>query len=331
MTSRELVRSVLSSVKVPRTPFIPLICIHAARLEQVPVRKMFTDPSLLARSLQNAQRLYGYDAVLNTFDMTLEAEACGCKVAWGSEGESPSIVTHPMANNEAILQSQISAIETMGRLPVVIEATRRLKVVLGQTVALVAVVTGPLKLAAHLKGTNVIQEIDENNRNAIRVLELAGQVVLKVCQAYCEFEPDVIAVADDLLSSLPPRHLPLACSVLRPVWNLSRFYNASCILLTRQWPSNNLEDLPRLGADGTLVGGEINLANLEKSKLMRSHVIGIGIPNSKLVASKEEIQDYIRGWLDRKYGEAAFLSTEWEVPYDTPPENLHTVMRTIAP
>lgn len=140
---------------------------------------------MLARALQNAQKLFGYDAVVFSFDPPLEAEACGCSINWGKESDLPSVPR--LIDLQAVAQTDISDIEKRGRLPVVLEAARRLKVLLGRTVAQVGAVTGPLTLATCLSGVG-IEKLGEGSEEVKGVLRLAGQVTLRVCKAYCELE-----------------------------------------------------------------------------------------------------------------------------------------------
>ena len=72
-------------------PFIPLVCSFAAKLRQISVKELFTNPTTLANSLRDAYKLFGYDAVLNAFDPSLEAEALGCEVKWESEEKPPEV------------------------------------------------------------------------------------------------------------------------------------------------------------------------------------------------------------------------------------------------
>ena len=68
---------------------------------QVPVQRMYSDPTTLANSLQACQRLFRHDGVVLLYDTTLEAEACGCPLAW-PEGRAPTIAS-PLAGSGADL------------------------------------------------------------------------------------------------------------------------------------------------------------------------------------------------------------------------------------
>lgn len=128
LTSKQLIQRLFTQETLPRIPFIPWIFTHAAKLEQIPVSQMFRDPNQYARAIQNAQKLYGYDAIVNVFDPSLEAEACGCPITWGNDYELPSVSAHPLSYTNQIPEIDISDIEKKGRLPVVLEATQRIEV-----------------------------------------------------------------------------------------------------------------------------------------------------------------------------------------------------------
>ncbi|UCC16314.1 MAG: hypothetical protein JSU58_08065, partial [Dehalococcoidales bacterium] len=73
--SRELVTNFFEGKTTERPPFLPWVCSFAARLEQVTVKTMLSDPGVLSRALSNTHKLFGYDVILNHFDPALEAEA----------------------------------------------------------------------------------------------------------------------------------------------------------------------------------------------------------------------------------------------------------------
>jgi len=322
-TSKERVKKVFSGLKPSTVPFMPWVCIHAARVEQLPLQKMLSDPSLLARALQSAQKLYGYDMGINIFDPTIEAEACGCAVKWTNDREFPVLKDHPPIDQMS--EDAISNLRKRGRLPAILEATKRLKINLGRTVAIGGVVTGPFALASHLAGHWIIDDLETNPEGAKKIIELAGKVCLEVCKSYCDLEPDLIGLADSVLPQLPVRYLPLALSVVKPLVNVIRFYDSVPILLAHGCAKDSLELLTKMEVDGMVVDG-----NLEPDLRERiPHcVVGKAIPLPLLQGPKEKlivcIQDCLKGdW------RGFFISTEWQVPYDTPPENMHAILKTI--
>jgi uroporphyrinogen decarboxylase len=322
-TSRDLVRKLFSEGKSPRVLLLPWVCIHAAKLEQVAVRKMLSDPSLLARALHNAHKLYGYDVVVNAFDPSLEAEACGCPVKWTSERELPVVGEHPPIDH--LQEEHIAAIAARGRLPVVLEATRRLKATLGRTTALAGVVTGPFTLAGHLRGRDFADDLDSEPEAARTVLELAKRVCLEVCKSYGELELDLIVLADSTLPRLPVGQLPLAVSVLGPLVNAIRFYNSVPLLLAHGCTSDAAGLLSKIDVDGMVADGDLES---ELRQAMSSCVVGHGIPSSVLTGSKEALVAHVGESL-KGGGKIPFVSTDWQVPYETPPENMHEVIMLV--
>lgn len=328
--SKDLVRQLFTSAELPRIPFVPLVFSHAAMLEQIGLDEAFSNPTQLTKIILNAQKLYGYDAVINNFDLTLEAEACGCSIRWGSDYELPHVSNHPLADVEQVSNVNVLDIERTGRLPVVLETTRRLKMLLGRTIALVVVVTGPLTLSSHLRGDVILKELDERTEEAIRIIELAGQVSTKVCRLYCELEPDIVLIVEDRMPEFLPKHLPLLTSLYRPIWNTARFYNAFPVLLKRGYPINELEAILQLGMDGVVFGDQLTFEDLDRIALKYNCSIGASIPLTMLSGSQKGLHEFVNRSLERGARRRFFLTTEWEIPPDVPAVNIHLVMRALS-
>src|SRR3989304_10076929 len=114
-SSKELVRSLFQLRDLARVPFIPWVCSFAAQLEQIEMEAMLSDSGLLSRALINSQKLFGYDAIVNVFDPTLEAEACGCNVDWSQNETLPCVVSHPLSEGATTDDLDISNFEKRGR------------------------------------------------------------------------------------------------------------------------------------------------------------------------------------------------------------------------
>jgi uroporphyrinogen-III decarboxylase len=331
MSGKELIGQLFAFARLHRVPFIPLICSHAAKLEQITTHQMLTDPTQLSKALQNAQTLYNYDAVTCLFDPTLEAEACGCPITWGDGYEMPFVSPHPVGNIREIARINVSDIVKRGRLPIVFEAARRLKIILGRKVAIIGVVTGPLTIAASLIGNDIIRALEENEEETQGVIELAAKVTLEVCKAYCGLELDAIAVAEGPIARLSAQGSDRLCSLLSPVWNVVRFHNAYSILLTNEGDLHCLDYLSNVGADGVVIAAGIKPFDLKAILLQKPTVVfGAAIPSSLLTSENSQTEEWLADCLRAGIDTRFFLTTEWETPSGTYPEKMHAVMNTIT-
>ncbi len=324
-TSKEIVRRVFSFGSVPRTPFIPWVCTFAAKLEQVSIQRMLTSSDVLAKALQNAQKLYGYDGVVNIFDPTLEGEACGCHITWGEKDGLPSVVSHPLAGGIPCEEIDASGIEKRGRLPIVLEATKRLSITTGKTVALVGVITGPLTLAAQLKGCDIITELEANPEETGKVLDLAGKVAANICRSYCELNVDLILIAEELLGRVKSNSLGNIASCLRPVWNVARFYSAYSMILTK---SPQKQNIFALGADGVVLDS-LALQSFGNIAIEKRRCLGMAIPLSVFLSKPTDIVNNVKTCLCQKPSGPFFLTSAWEIPFNTPVENMHQLMHAL--
>ena len=329
ITSKRLVRGVFESADLPRLPFIPWIFTHATRLEQIPVQRMFNDPTQYVKCLQNTRRLYGYDAITGSFDPSLEMEICGCPISWRGDYEAPSANPRPDFDFSSLNGIDVESDSKTGRFGTVIESLRRINMVSGPNLALAVVVSGPLTLTAGLTGREIVKDFTERPEEVMKAVETAAVFLLKVVQVYCQLQLDIIAFADRLMAGFPTAHLPRLKSTLSPIVNTIRFYNAYSVLLPGESSPENLAGLTDLGFDGVVAPG-IDLNTWNELKGGQSCVLGKAIPSQVLTAGKEELQGYMETYLKGGFEPGVFLTTDWEVPPDTPPENIHLVMNTIS-
>jgi uroporphyrinogen-III decarboxylase len=329
ITSKRLVRGVFESADLPRLPFIPWVFSHAARLEQIPIRRMYGDPTQYVKCLQNARKLYGYDAVISSFDSSLEMELCGCTTNWKGDYEAPSASSCPAFNFGSLKDINVEITGKAGRFGTVVESCRRINMVLGPHVAMAAVVTGPLTLTASLLGRDLIQDLLGKPEEVMKAIEATAGFLLKVVQVYCQMKPDIIAIADRLVGALPLAHIPWLNSIFSPVMNTVRFYDAFSILLPGESSADGLANLIDLGFDGIVTTG-IDLTIWNRLKGGRPCILGKAIPSHFLRSERKELQGYLETQLQGGTELGVFLTTDWEVPPDTPPDNVHLIMNTIS-
>lgn len=329
-TSKELFTNVFQMKRLTRLPFIPWISSFAAKLEQIPVRKMLSDATLLSRSLQNAQKLFGYDGITTVFDPTLEAEACGCKIKWGDTEELPIVISHPLGEGVGIEDLDISEIEKKGRVPVALETAKRINILKGKEIALIAVITGPVTLARFLRGDSFIPQLESPSQETMELIELAQKVNLKLCNAYCKQGVDAVVIAENLLGELPPDLISMMIGpVLETISKVVRYYNAYSIILTRDCSERHIEPIFQLQADGVVISGNIDQEAIRDAAMKYNRCFSMNIPCSALLGTQAELNDVLKRCLSTQERKGFFLSAEWEVPYDTPVTNIREIMKSI--
>jgi uroporphyrinogen-III decarboxylase len=328
ITPKKLVRGVFESNDLPRLPFIPWVFTHAARLGQIPVKRLFGDPTQYTKCLQNARKLYGYDAITGGFDATLELEICGCPVRWRGDYEAPVPGLVPGFDFSRLKDIDVESAGKMGRFGTVIESLRRINMVSGKDLALATVVTGPLTLTANLTGRDPIKDLTDRPEAIKKEIGAAASFLLNVVQIYCQLEPDIMVVADRPMALLPVEHRAWLESILSPITNTIRFYNAFSVLLPGETPPDNISSLIDLGFDGLVAAG-IDPRTWDEIKGGRRCVLGKAVPASILNSAKSELEEYIKTNLSGGFERGVFLTTDWEVLPETPPENINLVMQTL--
>lgn len=327
-SSKELVRGLFEGKKSTRIPFIPWVSSFAAKLEQVPVRVMLSDAGILSRALINTQTLFKYDAIINIFDPSLEAEACGCKIDWPDNMALPEVISHPLNEVTQVENLDTSGFEKRGRLPTVIEATKRLNIIKGKEVAIACLVTGPLTLAGHLRGKGLLDDLNQGKDEAWEIIEVTSGIVLKLCRIYCEIGIDLIVITEEMLGRIHPEIFQNMASPLQSIWNVIRFYNVHSLVLSRGCNEEYIDSILDLQADGVVISGNIDYTKVKDAALKRNRCFSSNIPLSSLTDTISRIRESTTNILLEKVN-GLFLSTEWEVPYETSVNNMHEIMRII--
>jgi uroporphyrinogen-III decarboxylase len=325
-TSKDLVKALFIGKPVSRAPFIPLLATAASRFMQVPVGELFSNPTTLANSLQSCRRLFGYDGVTVLFDPTLEAEACGCAISW-AEGQPPEIAGDLCAAGRDLDSVQIQGIETRGRIPVVLEAAKRLASTMGKEVALLGVITGPATLSRQLMGDAFDSAAEAFGDEFRKMIDLSGDIALALLRAYGELKMDGIVLADPELVSLKPVCCRGVQPALRTLRNLAGFYDMPLILQTGDIPPDSLQAFFGLEADA--------FAPATAPSGMAGHfppgaMLGGCIPPAALLGARDDVDKAVLDLTAAAGDTPCFITTAGEVPPETPAPNLHRVMQVLT-
>ena len=161
--------------------FSPSVYEHAARVIGKSPWEVSRSAELLAQGNIEAFRLYKHRPVVVGIDIyNLEAEAYGAPVEKPGSNGIPAIYRHPYTTLEELMGLQPLNPKTDGRIPMVIEAAKRVADEYPQADVRVPL-AGPFSIATNLMGfESLLCEVLSNPDSVIRVLRhlVTGQVEL---------------------------------------------------------------------------------------------------------------------------------------------------------
>jgi [methyl-Co(III) methanol-specific corrinoid protein]:coenzyme M methyltransferase len=133
--------------------------------------------------------------------LSIEAEALGCFTEVGNRKDSiPQVTGTPYAGFEDVKVPD--DLLTAGRLPVILEAINMLKEQIGDTLPIVAGMSGPFTLACYLAGIEpMLKGLIRKPDKYMGFIELASEVGAIYGQALMEAGADVVSIADPSASS----------------------------------------------------------------------------------------------------------------------------------
>ncbi|MFO7675225.1 MAG: uroporphyrinogen decarboxylase family protein [bacterium] len=307
--------------RVPSEPLVfPLVVAdHAARIAGVEVGRAARDPSVLTRVLAAARERYRYDCVLVFADTVVEAEAMGAAVEL-PEDDNAFFVAAPDTVRTADPERD-------GRMPVVLEAVRRLRDELDESVPVLGSLKGPFSLASFLAGIeDLLGAVIASPARAVRFLDLALDNQARFAAAICRaggvpFIGDPVASGSLIGPGVFRRFAaPYLCRLIEAVHALG----SPCGLHVCGRTLDLLPDIVATGAD-ILSIEEPDLA-AARAKVGPGVVLMGSVP-TELVRSGTAAA--VRNEAARCLavaGPRLILSTACDVPADSPMENVAAIV-----
>ena len=214
MNGLEIFRCLASGHVPDRVPFVPTIYEHAASLLHLTPSVLSGNPDRLVDGQLAAWELYRHDLVSVGVDIyNVEAEALGIPVAFYDGPMLPSLTGTLIDDPSDLANLRVPDPDRDGRMPMFLEAVRRLNDRLGHEVPVNGTVVGPFTLAAILRGyENFLMDLMFEEEFALRQLQFASDVSLAYARAYTAIGVGVAVneswIAPPLLSpALFERHI----------------------------------------------------------------------------------------------------------------------------
>ncbi len=300
------------------TPFIPFLYTYAAKLSQIPVDRMLTDPAAMAKSISMAYRLLNYDAIVVPFDSTLEAEALGCEARLNPDSQ-PSVIS-PAPNIPDDLPDSFTG---QGRIPVIVDAVKRLQSELGREIDIAAGITGPLTLARKLGGEVFSEKAEE-------FLELAGKAAAALVRMYGEMDADGLVLVEESFTQEETGLKSLLQSQYKSIFNICEYYELPVMLYTREVSEKWIATLDDLDWGGIIMPGTEGLKITKERALKSGMCFGAplalgGCPEYSAGEINNTLSKYIKDGGKKGF----FICSDGDLPMSLPVEILHDIIASL--
>jgi len=339
LKGKELLLRTFAHEKLEEVPWVPFAGVHAGQLVGYSALEVLTDGDKLLEALLRANQIYDPDGQPVVFDLQVEAEVLGCQLAWAQDAP-PSVVTHPLEHLTPSPSPERGGehIPTRlpeksdGRLPMILRVMREMKRQVGHKTALYGLVTGPLTLASHLRGTEFFMDIYDNPEFAAGMIAYCREVCLRMASFYVEAGMDVIAVVDPVVSQVSPRTFRgLLLEPFRQVFDGIRQMGALSSFFVCGDATKNIEAMCQSGPDSISVDENIDLPAAKQISDRYNIVMCGNIPltTRMLLGTQQDNMAFVVDLLD-KVGSGNFvLSPGCDMPYATPAENVVGALQAV--
>ena len=229
---REILKSILQGNAPERPLVVPIVFALGAKIENLPLSAYLENPTKITNALRQIRGRFRTDGVSSYFDPLLEVDAFGFSIR--AEGNHVRTSFWPEPTAPGKLPAGLRTAEAAAASPRVKlagDVIRRLKSLVQEDALLMAGVSGPVTLAKRL--TQVApNEIfpDDESLDIWPALDLAGDGIMRIASALVEAGANVIFIREDFLPVISPALWGKLQSLLGPVFNVIRFYEALPIL-----------------------------------------------------------------------------------------------------
>ncbi|MFA6560707.1 MAG: uroporphyrinogen decarboxylase family protein [Verrucomicrobiia bacterium] len=330
MNAYERVMHTLQGLPADRVPVFAVLGAYGGKLTGTHLRTLYRDAAAYVAGQEAVQEAFGFDLVLAPFDYSALAEAFGGEAAFFDD--QPPNVKRPAANSAAeACALSLPDPERTGRLPFIVEATRRLAGLYTGRVPVFAAVPGPAAFPSLLMGLDAWMEtLLFNEVHAQALLELTGSFFVRWSNALLAAGATGLIVTEGMAAAeVSPRglfaerlrpHLQAMCSQLRGPWVFHHTGGRVNQVL------DLLPGLPNLV--GVAVSSKDDLA--EARRLIGPELLLIGnLDNlSYPAATAQQIREWSRACLEvaAPAGRFVLANSGGDIPLTTPPENLRAMI-----
>jgi MtaA/CmuA family methyltransferase len=263
------------------------------------------------------------------FDLQVEAEALGCKLAWADENP-PAVISHVLSGEKSLTDLKIPS-DKEGRIPVALEAARLLRENYPD-IALYGLVTGPFTLALHLLGTDIFIQMLESPERIIRLLNFTKNVTKAMAGYYIDTGCDIIAVVDPMTSQIDPGSFE--AFVTGPATEIFGYIREKGVLgsfFVCGHAEQNIEAMCHCQPDNISIDENISLDYVKQIALKNKISFGgnIKLTVVLLMGTPEDAQREALECMDQGGEKGFILAPGCDLPMNIPPDNIIAITELV--
>ncbi len=321
MTGKELVFKTYRHEETPRPPWVPFAGIHAGIFKNYTATEMLKDSDKLLASCLEVHKYYMPDGQPVAFDLQLEAEVLGCELMWANDNP-PSVKTHPLADTDEIPTFFVE--KDKGRIPVVMDASRKLVEAVGDTTAIYGLFCGPFTLASHLRGTKLFRAMRKNPQYVHDLIRYCTENALRMIDYYVEAGVHVIAPVDPVVSQIAPESFQeFLHEAYTQIFDYIRGKGCFSALFVCGDARKVLDVMCKTGPDAVSIDENIPMPIAKEITDRYNISIGGNIPltTTMLFGNQQDNMKYVVDMIDSVNKKNLVVSPGCDMPYATPKEN----------
>lgn len=329
MKGIKLVKRAMKLEEVERIPWVPFVGVHAAKLLGLAATEYLQSTEKIVEGVNKAVELYMPDGIPVIFDLQIEAEALGCKLAWAKDNP-PSVVSHPLKEGKNI-DDLLVPCACQARIAMAMDSTRRLRDQ-HPDIALYGLITGPFTLALHLLGTDIFMKMMTEPDEVNKLIRFTTDVAKMMASNYIEAGADVIAVVDPMTSQIDPvSFVNFVSPFAKEIFDFVRECDALSSFFVCGNAKQNIEEMCKTGPDNISIDENIPLNFVRDIALKHKVSFGGNIKLTVVLLSGDE-EASRRDALDCMDigGKKGFiLAPGCDIAMDTPVENIVAVSELV--
>jgi uroporphyrinogen decarboxylase len=339
MSSRERVLRAIARQPTDVIPAAPFMFDLAAVYHGISIGEFASSGKAMAEAQLALHRELDQDVIFIGSDNYYIAEGFGCQTDIPDD-EIPHLKVPAVESLKDVYSLKVPNPLTDGRMPVMLEATRRVREAVGDQVAIRTPGTGPFALASYFIGTqNWLVEVGlaqagdpDSNIDAIHhALNIAADALIAFGKACVDAGSDILHCGDSLASCdmiSPRQYEEFAWPYQRKVIQAWKEYGARTLLHICGNSSKVLHLYAATGADIVEVDYKVKMAFAKEKIGNQTCLLGnVDTITALLLGTPEDVRDQAETCIaEAASGGGFMLGSGCMTPRDAPLENVKTLV-----